>query len=152
MKRNSDWSQGLTILAQSLCTTLLQLRIHRNVSECWGYAKLTQILTEHQTSVATALDSVIRRLLALEQAVDLQNLGRINVGQTVEELFVSEREMAVQTRALIQRLSTDLKSEVVTSRMLDEVLLSEDMRAAFFSQQLELVRQMGSQNYLAFRC
>lgn len=152
MKRPAELIQGLSNLAQSQCTMSLQLRIHKNMCEMWGYQKLAATLACQQSTTGAQLDKVILRLLNLEQAVDLQNLGRLNIGQTVEEIFVSDREMAIDCRAVAHRLCQSLAGDVTTLTLVEGLLFELEERISFQGQQLELVRQMGTQNYLATRC
>ena len=152
MKAHAEITQGLSYLAQSISTILQQLRVHRNMCEFWGYQKLALELGRQRDSLSEGMDAVLKRMLALEQSIDLQHLGRLNIGQTVEEILVSEREMCEACYSLANRLAVSSHSDVSTRQVTENAAVKIAERMEFFDQQLEMIRQMGVQNFLAMRC
>lgn len=152
MKALGEMSSGLSSLVQVHGTILQQLRIHKNICQLWGYEKLTSIILNQSDSVCVHLDKLMMMMLRAEISFDLQNLNKLNIGQTVEEIFVSDRIMAETCSDLVSKLSVISIQNIEIRQMLEEVALLQGSYANFMSQQLELVRQMGTQLYLATRC
>jgi bacterioferritin len=153
MKGLGELGATLTGVSQALVTAMQQIRIHRAMSLHWGYATLAHRLNDVLASRAEKLDACLLAQLAAEATPDLQSLGRLNVGQTVEEILQSERRMAIGVRDLALVVLRELPStEPLARRTLDDLIHLETINVAAFDQHLELVRQMGIQNYLATRC
>ncbi|KAB8040729.1 hypothetical protein GCL60_02035 [Silvanigrella paludirubra] len=151
MKVSSEISSGLSSLVQVHGTILQQLRIHKNICKLWGYEKLAAVILTQNDSVCCHLDKLITMMLKEEYIFDLQNLNKLNIGQTVEEILVSDRIMAESCGELAVKL-TLISHQIEIRKTLEEMSLLQRSYASLMDQQLELVRQMGTQFYLATRC
>lgn len=151
MKVSSEISSGLSSLVQVHGTILQQLRIHKNICKLWGYEKLAAVILAQNDSVCCHLDKLIIMMLKEEYIFDLQNLNKLNIGQTVEEILVSDRIMAESCGELAVKL-TLISHQIEIRKTLEEMSLLQRSYASLMAQQLELVRQMGTQFYLATRC
>jgi bacterioferritin (cytochrome b1) len=109
----------------------------------WSYSRLAREYGKAQLDLGVCLDAVILYALSLERQVDLTPSLKINVGQTVEEILVSDRTVALALAKLVFEGKPGLANEIVAA--------FEPLRAwrAFLDQQLELVRQMGLAPYLS---
>ncbi|APJ03745.1 superantigen MAM [Silvanigrella aquatica] len=152
MKILGEMSTGLFALVQAHGTILQQLRVHKNICQLWGYEKLTNLILNHYNLVCHHTDKLMMMMLRAEVNFDLQNLNKLNIGQTVEEIFVSDRIMAESCCDLAVRLSAISTQNIEIRHLLEEMTLLQGSYATFMAQQLELVRQMGTQFYLATRC
>jgi len=153
MKGLSELGVTLTGVSQGLVTSMQQVRIHRAMCKHWGYELLSTRLDETLTTLGGCLDSCLLAMLAAEATPDLQGLGRLNVGQTVEEILQSERRMAVDVRALALAVHKETSlADAFARRALDNLILVQTQHVALFDQSLELIRQMGIQSFLATRC
>ncbi len=152
MKVLGEMSGGLSSLVQVHGTILQQLRIHKNICQLWGYEKLMSTISYQNDSVCIHLDKLILMMLRAEINFDLQNLNKLNIGQTVEEILVSDRIMAETCRDLASRLSLVSSQNLEIRKTIEDMALLQEAYAQTMAQQLELVRQMGTQLYLATRC
>ena len=101
---SSELVEGMNQLLQVLTTALQQLRVHRAKTRVWGYSKLHAELSEQAVTLSDFQDAVVCRLLVMDAHVDLQNVGRLRVGQTVEDILSRERGLALESVQLCQRL------------------------------------------------
>jgi bacterioferritin len=152
MKVLGEMASGLSSLVQVHGTILQQLRIHKNICKLWEYEKLMSRISNQNDSVCIHFDKLIMMMLRAEINFDFQNLNKLNIGQTVEEILVSDRIMAETCRDLASRLSLISSQNIEIRRTLEEMVLLQGSYAQYMSQQLEIVRQMGTQLYLATRC
>ena len=152
MKVLGEMSSGLSSLVQAHGTILQQLRVHKNICQLWGYEKLSKLILNHYDCVCSHMDNLILFLLSKEINFDLQNLNKLTIGQTVEEIFVSDRIMAETCCDLATKLSLSTSQNIEVRRLLEEMALLQSSYVTFMSQQLELVRQIGTHHYLATRC
>lgn len=149
---SSELVEGMNQLLQVLTTALQQLRVHRAKTRVWGYSKLYDQLTAQAVTLAEYQDALVCRLLVMDAHVDLQNVGRLRVGQTVEDILASERGLALESVQLCQRLYEIARVDVSTRVLLERLALSEDERLQWCDQSLELIRQLGTPQFLATRC
>ncbi|NBX17611.1 MAG: hypothetical protein EBR09_09620 [Proteobacteria bacterium] len=144
--------EGMNQLLQVLTTALQQLRVHKAKTRVWGYPKLCEQLSSQANTLSEFQDSVVCRLLVMDAHVDLQNVGRLRIGQTVEDILASERGLALESVQLCQRLYEIARVDVSTRVLLERLALSEDERLQWCDQNLELIRQLGTPQFLATRC
>lgn len=138
----SDAIQALEHIAGALQSLHIQLRVHRNMLGHWGYARLAEEYGRAQSDLGFGLDAVIAHSLSLERQVDLTPSLKLNIGQTVEEILVSDRAVALAVhRVAFEGPSFGPRTEAKLASLQDWL--------AFLDQQLELVRQMGLPAYLA---
>ena len=96
-------------------------------------------------------DRLIDRILFLEGVPNMQRLNPVKVGETVPEQF--ELDLAVEYAA-IKRLNDGIAvcvaiGDNASRALLEGILVSEEEHADWLEAQLELIRQVGDQNYLA---
>jgi bacterioferritin len=96
-------------------------------------------------------DELIERILYLEGLPNVQRLGKVNIAQTVVEMF--KNDLAVETVA-IPLLNKSIETcrqlgDNGTVEMLEDILVSEEEHVDWLEAQLELVKQVGEANYLA---
>jgi bacterioferritin len=149
---SSELVEGINQLLQVLTTALQQLRVHRAKTRVWGYNRLHDQLTAHAVKLADFQDALIARLLVMDAHVDLQNVGRLRIGQTVEDILASERGLALESVQLCQRLHETSRIDVFTRVLIEKLALSEDERLQSYDQSLELIRQLGTPQFLSTRC
>jgi bacterioferritin len=146
---NSTLVAGLTHLSQLLTSTLQQLRIHKAMALNWGYPGLVNVFQEQWVHNSHHLDNLLERFVALDQTIDLQNLAKINVGQTVEEMLQSTGNNAKAAVEVCQKiLETILFRDQTTYHVVELILLGEEKRLSQCNQLIEMIRQMGTQNFL----
>ena len=150
MKVTNELSSGLSSLVELNGTILQQLRIHKNMVGLWGYEKITNLLTTQKQVVSQFQDNLITFMLKEEYNLDLQNLGKLNIGQTVEEIFVSDRSMAANCYELCNKIKF-IAHDIELNVLLERISIQQKTYYTLMNQQLELVRQMGTQLYLATR-
>jgi bacterioferritin len=96
-------------------------------------------------------DELIERILFLEGVPNLQRLGKVRVGETVPEQF--KLDLALEKEA-VKRLNEAiaLATEVGDNgsrELLEDILTSEEEHIDWLEAQIELLKQVGEQNYLA---
>ena len=153
MAVRSEVAQNLAGISQSLVTSVAQLRVHRAMVRHWGYSKLETLLNGVYSSRSSDLDGLLSSILSAEGTPDLQGINRLNIGQTVEEIFQSESRTASELKEMVAETILAWPAfDLLTADSLQKMALSLAEQNLLFDQGLELIRQMGSQNFLATRC
>ena len=132
-------------------TAINQYFIHAKMCDNWGYDRLAEHIKNESIDEMKHADSIIERILFLEGVPNMQRLYPVRVGETVKEQF--ELDLAVEIEA-VKRFNDGVALAVevgdnATRHMLEEMLVSEEDHADWLETQLEAMRQVGEQNYLA---
>jgi bacterioferritin len=132
-------------------TAINQYFVDARMLDNWGLERLGHHFYEESIGEMKDADELIKRILYLEGIPNLQRLGTINVGEHAGEKL----ELALTLeREAIERLNRGV--ELCTARgdsgsrdLLEDILEGEEEHADWLETQLEAIRQVGNENYLA---
>lgn len=132
-------------------TAINQYFIHAKMCANWGYARLAKKIREESIDEMKHADELIDRILFLEGVPNVQRYGKINVGETVSEQFQLDLRLEYEAIERLRNgiaLCRDEKDEA-SRDMLEHMLISEEGHTDWLETQIELIKQVGEQNYLA---
>ena len=132
-------------------TAINQYFIHAKMCENWGYGRLAEYIRHESIDEMKHADVLIDRILFLEGLPNMQRLYPVQVGETVKEQF--EVDLQLEYTA-VKRLNAGIAvcvevADNATRALLEGILVSEEEHDDWLEAQLELIRQVGEQNYLA---
>ena len=151
MQGNPRIIETLNDVLTAELTAINQYFIHAKMCDNWGYDRLAEHIKDESIDEMKHADALIERILFLEGVPNMQRLYPVRVGETVKEQF--ELDLAVEVEA-VKRFNDGIALAVevgdnATRHMLEEMLVSEEDHADWLETQLEAMRQVGEQNYLA---
>ena len=151
MKGNDEIIRLLNELLTNELTAINQYFIHAKMCANWGYDRLAAKIRAESIDEMRHADEVITRILYLEGIPNLQRYHKLKVGESVKEQF--ECDVALEYNALkFLNEAIDVARKIGdngTEEMMKRILVSEEVHADWLESQLELIKQMGEQNYLA---
>ncbi|RIK98621.1 MAG: bacterioferritin [Burkholderiales bacterium] len=130
-------------------TAINQYFVHARIFGHWGLPGLEKI--EYQESIGEMkhADRLIQRILLLDGLPNLQDLGKLNVGETTEEILASdlalERAAVDTVRSAIAHCES--VNDYVSREILVDILDDSEKHVDFLETQIELIGQVGLQNY-----
>jgi bacterioferritin len=132
-------------------TAVNQYFIHAKMCDSWGYERLAERVRNESIDEMKHAEALIERILYFEGTPNMQRLSPVRVGETVQEQF--ELDLAVEKDA-IPRFNRVIElcvaeSDNGTRELLAEMLVAEERHADWLETQLEAIRQVGIENYLA---
>jgi bacterioferritin len=151
MKGNDEVLGLLNDLLTNELTAINQYFVHAKMCQNWGYERLASKIREESIDEMKHADMVISRILFLEGTPNLQRLNKLRVGETVKEQLESDLQLEYSAIAFLNqgiaaaRTVGDNASEDLFTR----ILVSEEEHTDWIETQLELIRQVGEQNYLS---
>ncbi|WP_242346193.1 bacterioferritin [Anaeromyxobacter terrae] len=132
-------------------TAVNQYFLHARICENWGYERLFEKFRHESVDEMKDADALIARILYLEGLPNVQRYNKVNVGESVLEMF--QLDLALETDAIgaLNRgiaLCRD-KADNGSAELLEHILEGEEEHADWLETQLEAIDQIGAQNYLA---
>ena len=131
-------------------TAINQYFLHSRMLADWGVTKLAK--HEYQESIEEMqhADKLIQRILFLEGLPNLQELGKLYIGETVKEVIECdlklEKEGAENYRAAIK--ASEEAGDFVSRDLFLGILKEEEGHEDHLETQLELIKQIGVEKYI----
>jgi bacterioferritin len=132
-------------------TAVNQYFIHAKMCANWGYDRLAEKVRHESIDEMKDADDFIERILYLEGVPNMQRLNPVRVGETVEEQLGLDLELERDAIARYNRaiaLAVEL-GDNGSRELFERKLVGEEAHADWLESQLELIEQVGIQNYLA---
>ena len=151
MKGNDQILSLLNDLLTNELTAINQYFVHAKMCQNWGYERLGDKLREESIDEMKHADMVISRILFLEGVPNLQRLNKLRVGETVKEQLESDLQLEYSAIAFLNQgvVASRELGDNASKDLFERILVSEEEHTDWIETQLELIRQVGEQNYLA---
>ncbi|HEU5482337.1 MAG TPA: bacterioferritin [Sphingomicrobium sp.] len=131
-------------------TAINQYWLHYRVLDNWGIEKLAEYERGESIDEMKHADKLAERILFLDGLPNFQALGRLRIGENVEEILKADMEAELQGAKLYRELVAHAETvrDYVTRDLAREILEDEEKHIDFIETQFELIQRMGLQNYI----
>ena len=151
MKGDADVIEVLNDVLTAELTAINQYFIHAEMCENWGYERLAKHSRKESIEEMKHAEALIERILYLDGVPNMQRYMKINVGQNVPEQH--QFDLGVEKDA-VSRLNRGLevcrtKGDNGSRMLLERILGDEEGHIDWLEAQLQQIRDIGLENYLA---
>jgi bacterioferritin len=132
-------------------TAINQYFLHAEMCENWGYAKLANYVRKESIDEMKHAEKLMERILYLDGSPNMSDYFKINIGNSVEQQFKNDLQVEYDA---VKRLNDGIhlcsaQNDAGSRELLEHILVDEEHHIDWLEAQLELIKQMGIQNYLA---
>jgi len=150
MKGDPTVIEHLNRVLKNELTAINQYFLHSRMLKDWGFAKLGDHEHEESIDEMKHADLIIDRVLFLEGLPNLQDIGKLRIGEDVPEILQCDLDLELDAipdlRAAIAYCENH--KDYVSRELFDQILTSEEGHVDFLETQLELLAKVGVENYL----
>lgn len=131
-------------------TAINQFFLHARMCKNWGLNKLNGYEYHYSIKLMKHADKIIERVLFLEGLPNLQNLGKLLIGEDVPEIIQNDLTIVMEITDNIRSTIETCESlqDYVTRDLLNELLEETEEEVDWLETQQWLIGNSGLENYL----
>jgi bacterioferritin len=131
-------------------TATNQYWLHYRILDNWGVDKLAEFERHESIDEMKHADRLSERILFLDGLPNFQLLGRLHIGENVEEILKADMELELEALKQLKGAIAHCEKvqDYVSRDLFSDILENEEQHVDTLEQQFEMIARMGIQNYV----
>ena len=131
-------------------TAVNQYWLHYRILDNWGIATLAAFEREESIDEMKHADQLSERILFLDGLPNFQLLGRLRVGESIEEVLKADLALEEEALPPLREAIAYCESvrDFVSRDLFAQILENEEEHVDVLEKQFDMIKQMGLQNYI----
>ncbi len=150
MKGNEQVTNYLNRALTNELTAINQYFLHARMYKNWGLSKLNDHEYDESIDEMKHADRLIERILFLEGLPNVQDIGKLMIGENTKEMLSCDLTLEQQAAPLLREAIEYCESvqDYVSRELFEQILESEEKHIDWLETQLALIEKVGLNNYL----
>ncbi len=131
-------------------TAVNQYWLHYRMLHNWGVTKLADFERHESIDEMKHADMLAERILFLEGLPNFQALGKLKIGENVEEVLKADLALENEAIPLLRDAIAHAESarDYISREIFEKILENEEEHVDFLERQFDMIARMGLQNYV----
>ena len=150
MDGDSNVKKQLNSILKNELTAINQYFLHARMLKDWGFLRLAEKVYQDSIGEMKHADKLIERVLFLEGLPNLQDLGKLYIGQNVQECFQCDLKLEMEALPDLREAiaTSEGAGDYVSRNLFREILSSEEEHIDWIETQQSRIEKVGIQNFL----
>ncbi|MEE2997433.1 MAG: bacterioferritin [Pseudomonadota bacterium] len=150
MKGHPSVIKQLNLILKNELTAINQYFLHARMLKDWGLNRLAEKVYEESIGEMKHADHLIERILVLNSLPNLQDLGKLKIGENVPEILKSDLGVEETNQGCLKVAITvcEEQRDFVSREILENILTDTEEHIDWIEQQHTRIDQAGLPNYL----